>query len=97
TWAPAPGPTSTLMSATAPLWTFETEEEIRATPCVGPDLVYIGSYDNNLYALNAQSGAEVWRYRTWHHVRSSPRVYQDIVYVGSDDGHMHAIDPRTGA
>jgi eukaryotic-like serine/threonine-protein kinase len=97
TWAPAPGPTSTLMSATAPLWTFETEEEIRATPCVGPDLVYIGSYDNNLYALDRRTGALRWKFPTDGGICARPALWRDLVIFGSEDFNVYALNAQSGA
>ena len=37
------------------VWSFECEDEIRGAPIVMNGVVYIGCYDNNLYALDAQS------------------------------------------
>ena len=97
TWAPQPGPTSTLVSQTAPIWTFETEEEIRATPCVGPALVYIGSYDNNLYALDRQSGTLHWKFPTDGGICSRPTLWRDLVIFGSEDFNIYALNALTGA
>lgn len=97
TWAPAIGPTSTLISPNAALWTFETEEEIRATPCVGPDLVYIGSYDNNLYALDRRSGALRWKFPTDGGICSRPTLWRDLLIFGSEDFNVYALNARTGA
>ncbi len=95
-WSPAPGPTSTLMQAKAPLWTFETEEEIRATPCVGPDLIYIGSYDNNLYALDKRTGALRWKFPTDGGICSTPTLWRDLLIFGSEDFSVYALKAQTG-
>src|SRR5512138_787147 len=34
-----------------PVWSFECEDEIRGTPLVHQGVLYIGCYDNNVYAL----------------------------------------------
>jgi outer membrane protein assembly factor BamB len=67
--------------------------------------VYIGSWDRNLYALDAATGRERWRYVTGNDtvdynqigLASSPAVANGIVFVGGRDGHFHAVDARTGA
>ena len=45
--------------------------------------MYVGSEDNNLYALNASTGALLWKYTTGEQVYSSPAVANGVVYVGS--------------
>ena len=39
-----------------PVWTFKCEDEIRGSPAYHNKMVYVGCYDNNLYALNADDG-----------------------------------------
>jgi hypothetical protein len=58
--------------------------------------VYVGSDDNNVYCLNASSGAFIWSYPTGDYVRSSPAVAYGNVYVGSYDGRLYCLDPSTG-
>jgi len=41
-------------------------------------IVYIGSWDHNVYALNAKTGAKVWNYTTRGFVESSPTVAYGI-------------------
>jgi len=60
-------------------------------------VVYIGSDDNNVYALNATTGALLWSYETNGEVESSPVVANGVVYVGSDDGNVYALNATTGA
>ena len=59
--------------------------------------VYIGSGDANIYALDAETGAEQWRYATGGFVGSAPAVVDGVVYVGSNDGTVYALDAATGA
>jgi outer membrane protein assembly factor BamB len=66
------------------------------TPAVLNDVVYVGSDDNNLYALNANTGILLWRYTTGGLVRSAPAVVDGLVYVGSGDSNVYALDAKTG-
>ena len=59
-------------------------------------IVYVGSFDNNVYALDVVTGAKVWNYTTGGHVWSKPSVANGIVYVGSNDNNVYALDARTG-
>ena len=54
----------------------------------GNGIVYVGSDDGNVYALNAGTGAKVWNYTTCAAVLSSPTVANRTVYVGGDDGNV---------
>jgi outer membrane protein assembly factor BamB len=49
-------------------------------------LVFVGSGDGRLYAVDARSGKERWRYQTGNRVRSSPAISDGVVYFGSRDG-----------
>jgi hypothetical protein len=47
--------------------------------------VYVGSSDDGVYALDADTGERVWRFNTGLAVRSSPIVVGGTVYVGAGD------------
>ena len=53
--------------------------------------------DDNVYALNASTGAKLWSYTTGGYVDSSPAVANGVVYIGSDDGNVYALNASTGA
>ena len=60
-------------------------------------LAYIGSEDDNVYALNASTGDVLWKYATGGQVFSSPAVADGSVYVGSDDFSIYALNAYSGA
>ena len=53
--------------------------------------------DDNVYALNAATGALLWSHATANYVGSSPAVANGVVYIGSNDGDVYALDTSTGA
>ena len=59
-------------------------------------IVYVGSNDRNVYALEAATGKLVWKYATGDPVVSSPAVADGIVYIGSEDGKVYALGAATG-
>jgi hypothetical protein len=69
---------------------------VQSSPAVAGGVVYVGSSDKNVYALNTLTGALVWNYTTGNVVASSPAVAGGIVYVGSDDNKTYALDASTG-
>jgi hypothetical protein len=58
--------------------------------------VYVGSWDDKVYALDAMTGHLRWSYTTGNEVVSSPAVSGGTVYVGSDDNKVYALDTATG-
>jgi len=58
---------------------------------VANGVVYVGSDDSNVYALNASNGAKLWSFATAAGVESSPAVVNGTVYVGSEDSNVYAI------
>lgn len=88
---------STPSDAPSPLWKFVCEDEIRGTPAVEQGIVYVGSYDNNLYAVDALNGGFAWKYPTDGGIVSRPVVSDGLVLFGSEDNGLYAIDKRSGS
>ena len=59
-------------------------------------MVYVCSWDGNLYALSAATGAILWSYTTGNIVDSSPAVVNGVVFAGSWDGNLYAFDLAGG-
>jgi outer membrane protein assembly factor BamB len=75
-----------------PAWTRTTGGAVRSSPAVANGVVYVGSDDAKLYALDATTGAVLWTAPTGGAVQSSPTVANGVVYVGSDDTKLYAFD-----
>jgi outer membrane protein assembly factor BamB len=78
-------------------WTFTSGGPIASSPAVVAGVVYFGSEDDKVYALNATTGALVWSVPTGGAVLQSPAVVNGVVYVGSADHRLYALDAGTGA
>jgi outer membrane protein assembly factor BamB len=71
---------------------------VYSSSAVANGVVYVGSSDGSVYALNASTGAKLWSYLTGlYPIRSSPAVANGVVYVGSYDGNVYALSASTGA
>ncbi len=79
------------------IWSFECEDEIRGSPILYQDVIYIGCYDNNLYALDAQTGEFLWKYATEGGITGRPAAEDGIIFIGSEDHRLHAITARGGS
>lgn len=82
--------------AIKPVWSFRCEDEIRGTPLCQDGILYAGSYDNNLYALDAANGQFLWKYPTDGAIVGKPTYYEGNLYFGSRDNRLHVISARTG-
>ena len=89
----APIPENTVQ----PYWTFECADEIRGSAVYNRGVVYFGSYDHQLYAVNAKSGQAVWKYQTDGGIVSRPAIAEDSVFVGSEDNRLHVLSTRSGS
>ena len=78
---------------------FQTGDTVSSTPCVAPGdgSVYVGSYDKNLYKLDAQLNL-VWKFATTGQVWSSPAISADgtMVVVGSVDKGIYSVHADSG-
>ncbi len=83
-------------SGIKPIWSFKCEDEIRSTPLINQGSVYVGCYDNNLYALNAADGKFLWKYASDGGIVSRPVAHEGNIYFGSEDMRLHSISARTG-
>ena len=63
---------------------------------VANGVVYVGSADANVYALNAATGNRLWSYATGDAVFASPAVVNGDLYVGSFDGNVYMFDLAAG-
>lgn len=65
-------------------------------PIVDDNILYVGSLDHNLYALDAQTGVIKWSFNTGNSILDAPTVSNGKIYVGSNDGKIYVIDAKTG-
>ncbi len=61
-------------------WTYTTGDAIDSSPVVDGGVVYVGSRDHNLYALDARTGKKLWNYTTGGAIYSTPAVANGVVY-----------------
>ena len=78
-----------------PLWTFKCEDEIRGTPSMDQGVIYLGSYDNNLYAVDATNGKLLWKFATEGSIVSRPVLADFTAMFGSEDNRFYAVSTRT--
>ena len=55
-------------------WTFHTHGEVTSSPAIVQGVVYVGSNDGNLYAIDRQKGSLIWKFPTEARITSSSAV-----------------------
>jgi outer membrane protein assembly factor BamB len=91
-------------SSTAPVgpsnltvaWRYQTGGSVISSPTVSDDIVYFGSTDSYIYAVDAWTGQLYWKFQTGAPVESSVAVANGWVYTGGDDGYVYCLNPCTG-
>ena len=77
-------------------WKFKTDGKIFSSPIVKNGMVYIGSEDGFLYAIDEKSGNLKWNFKTNGAIHSSPAIFENIIYFGSFDGNYYAVNTENG-
>jgi len=74
-------------------WTFAAEAEIRSSAIIVGGVVYAGSYDENLYAIDLATGDRVWSTDRGGAV-GSPLFAGDTIYISLNSGELQALRPE---
>src|SRR6516225_2619235 len=67
-----------------------------SSPVVANGVVYFGSGDHYVYAVDAATGALKWKFRTGDVVHATPAFADNVLYVGSWDSYFYALNANTG-
>jgi outer membrane protein assembly factor BamB len=78
-------------------WRFLTGGDVVSSPAIDAGVVYVGSGDGMLYAIDLERGTKRWSYAAGAPIAASPSVAHGLVYAGSYDGRFFAVDARSGA
>lgn len=83
------------------IWTWESGSYLEALSFSGmhidQDKIYIATYTDNVYALNAQSGAVIWQTGGFDYEPSPLTLFEDVLYFSSaGSGLLYAVDALTG-
>lgn len=78
------------------VWTFRTGAKVISSPVVSAGVVFIGSSDHTLLALDARDGTLRWRFKAKGSITSTPAVAAGLVIFSSLDGAIQALDAASG-
>src|SRR5688500_9996938 len=77
-------------------WRVQTEGAVRSSPVLAGGLLYFGSNDGRLYAVEAEAGEPRWSFATGGAIRSTPAIAEGVVVFGSDDGYVYCLTADSG-
>jgi len=77
------------------LWCATLPDTICSTPLYYEDILYVGSQDYSLYALDT-TGNILWKFKTDYPVNSSAIGDKGKIFFGSYDGFLYALDYYRG-
>ena len=78
-------------------WAFKTDGAVLSSPAIADGVVYFGSVDGCLYAVEQETGKQKWKFKTQRQVTSSPAVANGVVYFTGFDSALYALATDTGA
>lgn len=78
------------------VWKYTTNGAVMSSPSIEDGILYVGSEDKNIYAINAWSGELIWNFTTLGTIESSPAVGNGKVFTGGDDGYVYCLDAYKG-
>ncbi|MCY3741595.1 MAG: PQQ-binding-like beta-propeller repeat protein [Candidatus Poribacteria bacterium] len=78
------------------LWKFKTGGPLYASPVIANGILYIGSTDGKLYALDAKQWGIKWVFDAGDAIRYSAAVLGDRVYFSARNNKVYALDAKTG-
>jgi outer membrane protein assembly factor BamB len=76
-------------------WRFNTAP-VESSPLLKNGRLYFGSWDHNVYAVDAATGKKIWSFGADDQVNTSAAYWRGRIFIASDGGTMYALSARTG-
>ncbi|MXZ00346.1 PQQ-binding-like beta-propeller repeat protein [Candidatus Poribacteria bacterium] len=89
-------PDETLKPPLDLLWKFKTGGPLYASPVIAHGILYIGSTDGKLYALDAKAWGIKWVFDAGDAIRYSAAVFGDRVYFSARNNKVYSLAAKTG-
>jgi hypothetical protein len=76
-------------------WRFNSAP-IESSPLLHGNRLFVGTWDHNVYAINAKNGRKIWSFQADNQVNSSAAYWRGRIFIGSDGGTLYALSAKTG-
>jgi outer membrane protein assembly factor BamB len=77
-------------------WKFHAGGQVYSSPAVADGMVFVGSTNGALFAVDQETGVQKWKFATKGRISSSPAVQNGLVYFLSYDSNFYAVDASSG-
>jgi outer membrane protein assembly factor BamB len=79
-------------------WGYKTDGPVYSSPTADGDILFFGSNDTKLYALDLSGATPVslWNFTANGAIQSTPAIEDGKVFFGSDNRTLYALDEMTG-
>ncbi|WP_276372025.1 PQQ-binding-like beta-propeller repeat protein [Chryseolinea sp. H1M3-3] len=77
-------------------WKFKAKGPFFSSPVISENIVYAGSLDSTLYAVDIFTGKLKWKFKTGGEIRSTVSLNGDYVFLYSGDATLYSIDKHSG-
>lgn len=77
-------------------WKFPAGAGFEGSPIMDGENIYVGSLDNNMYAINKSTGQLAWKTPAMGAVSCTPALYGGVLYFGSETGMFFAVNSKNG-
>jgi outer membrane protein assembly factor BamB len=75
---------------------YDIADYYNSSPVLYNNIIYFGSGDNRLNAINADNGKLIWTFRTDDIIHATPAIADNKIFIGSFDGNMYALNNSNG-
>jgi outer membrane protein assembly factor BamB len=76
-------------------WRFNSAP-IESSPLLHGKRLFVGSWDHNVYAINAENGRKIWSFQADNQVNTSAAYWKGRIFIASDGGTLYALSAKTG-
>jgi outer membrane protein assembly factor BamB len=76
-------------------WRFKSAP-IESSPLLKNGRLYFGSWDHNVYAIDAKTGKKIWSFGADNQVNTSAAYWKGRIFIATDGGTLYALSARTG-
>jgi outer membrane protein assembly factor BamB len=78
------------------VWIRRVGDDVRHTPAIAHDTVYVTTSRGKVVALDATTGTERWRSDVGVNITAAPTVAGSAVLIGTESGVVFGLDAHTG-
>jgi outer membrane protein assembly factor BamB len=79
------------------IWRISEGGSMCCIPLIHDGILYFGSCNFNIYAIDVRTGELVWKFKTFGILfESSPVYWNGMIFAGSYDHNMYALDAKSG-